>query len=347
MLYGAAAFLIGLLVTAGLALITIDQPPYLAIRACFIASAALSLFVVAYWATKSDEPQWLRVALSLIAGATVMVVIPETLRWLSEREGRGVGVVSGVPTSLEHEGPTLLEKARRHRLRKDLNQYLMQGIPLRDFFRITLQPTVNAQGERVDPSEKLGRYSLMIAEWNSELAFYIRSRLGDEALTHFMNKTPATSYPSNIGDLGGLSQTWDTVTSNIAKIEMLFDRLPDYPGGAQAAATIEQQWVEGAVEWTQTAETEAGKHTVTLEIRALRNLANPIFEVDYTVHSFSTPDISWAEGRPFLVGRQYRPTRGTHHFELFQEWHSGHGEIRVVASSENPFDVRAVRVREW
>lgn len=218
-----------------------------------------------------------------------------------------------------HSAVTEREKARRYRLRKDLTQYLTRGSIEKDTFRILLQPTVDENGRRVDPTEKLGEAALRIQEWHSELVFYVHFRIDEDRALWLMSKNHGDGYPAGIGDVPGLSQSWDTVASGVSKVEHLLRELPEIPGGREASSVIESEWADtdDLIDWT----VNNDESDLRVSLRAKRDLENPILLLHIDGIVGCQPDEEWTPiDRPILVGnKRWEPPHGFR-FEVFGKW---------------------------
>lgn len=215
-----------------------------------------------------------------------------TLGSHAEATGRepSVPTTSTPPTSEEiaeaiarRSQPSVAARARRHRLRRELTQYLIRGSLERDTFRILLQPTVE-EGTRkpVDNTEKIGAAMLRIQEFDTELVSYVGSRLGSDRSLWMMSRSPSARYPSNIGDVPGLSHSWDVVTSDIAKIEELLRELPELPGAEAHLEYMSARKAKELFEWRlEQLSVVSGnaRYSQCLVIRATRRLTDPLFEL--------------------------------------------------------------------
>jgi hypothetical protein len=85
----------------------IPNPPFDAIRLCFIAAAAAIVVGTVWWAAKTPDPLWLRATCAGVLGALVLVVLPETLRWLSARQLASV-VPSVEPNTAQAAGLSVI-----------------------------------------------------------------------------------------------------------------------------------------------------------------------------------------------------------------------------------------------
>lgn len=262
-----------------------------------------------------------------------------------------------VPTAAEiaeainkRNQPSETDRARRYRLRKDLTQYLTRASIERDTFRILLQPAVDESGQPADPTEKLGKTTLRIQDWNTEVTFYLHSRLGEDYSLWFMNKTPSERYPGNIGDVPGLSQSWDTIASGAAKVEQLLRDFPELPGGVEAAKNVETNWrpTEGIIAWQQqviTPQVRGKPHAVKLTLRPDHALDNAIVEVRCNSPIAGMPTIDYGEYSVF-AGNRRLIAPDTYHFELLHTW-APDRPATILLSSHTPLTVQEVRVRFW
>lgn len=244
--------------------------------------------------------------------------------------------------------PPLEEKARRHRFRQDLTQYLTWLRLERDTFRQHLLPTVDETGRRIDPTEQLNQSSLRIQEWDTEVTFYIVFRLGNDRGLWFGNKTPAGTYPGGLRDSHPWAFTWDKVTSDITKLEELLREYPEIRGSADAAREIEAKWLpsSGVIAWEQVpTASERYKHAIRLSLRPLRSLEQPIIEVDLTAPIAGHPTEERGE-KAVIVGNKRNADPTTYHFEVFGTW-TPERPVTLILESNEPLRATDVRYRLW
>lgn len=251
--------------------------------------------------------------------------------------------------------PNNIEKVRRHRLRIDLTQYLSQGTIHRDWFLIFLQPTVEyGTGKPVNNTANITKKIMEIQQWNTELIAYITSRISGPKGIWFMSKIKNVQYPMEIGNNTFLQDPWDTVTSNLSKIEQLLREYPELPGEAKETeladkAEAADNSTQKLIHWTQEPEnqTAGSAFRAKIVIRAVQDIDNPIFDVRFGSQIISA---SMGSGNdrvpPPIIGKEHVPGGNIYHFEVLHKLIKDR-PITVIVESDQPITVKDVRVRLW
>lgn len=251
-------------------------------------------------------------------------------------------------TGIRASASEAAQKARRHRLRKELTHYLVQGAMERDLFRILLQPHVE-EGTRkpVDNTEKIGDAILRIQAWDFELVSYVRCRLGEDRALWLMNRSPSSYYPSGIGDVPGLSHSWDVVTSDLAKIEELLRELPALPGGAEARFEYQPSAVSrNLFTWRSepgAARDDSGWYRGRVIIEATRDLQEPMFSIAF--NEMASVTLEEDAGSRLVITK---PIRQDHRwfFDVLHPMPKG-GRIAIAIASAEPVQIADVQIAFW
>jgi hypothetical protein len=242
--------------------------------------------------------------------------------------------------------PKAPARARRYRLRRDLTRYLVLGAIERDAFRRLLQPMVE-EGTRkpIDNTRKIGEAMLRIQKWDTELVAYIGSRLGGDKSLWMMSRAPSSRYPSNIGDVPGLSDTWDVVTSDIAKTEELLRELPDLPGGKTDFEYTPSHRAQELFEWQSEPIARVGADGPLgqrLIIRAKRTLKDPLFEVVVT----NMTSLSLESHESFLITTTPVREGLRWYVDVLHPLAEG-GQLLLLLQANEPIHLDDVRIAFW
>jgi cbb3-type cytochrome oxidase subunit 3 len=135
---------------------------------------------------------------------------------LQEMIAKEGGDISGAIRGLRAEPPSAADKATRKALRRTLTNFLARG----DEHRRAISASLDS------PIDKGIREAVAaVDKWDRQLIEYIRINMGDERATWMRARIPPGTYPAGSYYLE-VQQAWDTVASDMAKIEQL---LRDHP----------------------------------------------------------------------------------------------------------------------
>ena len=86
-----------------------DTSEFWMARACFVLSMALFSGMLLYWALKTESHFRTRLIACCLSGAAVLFVLPESLRWVNNRDRAFLNKKGSSPSQQRYSGETMLK----------------------------------------------------------------------------------------------------------------------------------------------------------------------------------------------------------------------------------------------